>query len=130
MKEVVQTGESKYIQQHLANERTYLAWIRTNITIIGVGFLITNLHFSTQTQKIVIGDILAKVIGLASIFVGIISLIITTVSYFKKGKDINNQTFRFSRIMVIFLSTSLVFIFLIFGIYYVFIWGLVPSRHS
>ncbi|MED1201511.1 YidH family protein [Heyndrickxia acidicola] len=128
MKEIEQTGESKYIQQHLANERTYLAWIRTNITIIGVGFLITNLHFSTQTQKIVIGDILAKVIGLASIFVGIISLIISTFSYFKKGKDINNQTFRFSRIMVIFLSVSLIFIFLIFGIYYVFIWGLVPSQ--
>jgi putative membrane protein len=130
MKEVIQTGESKYIQQHLANERTYLAWIRTNITIIGVGFLITNLHFSTQSHKIVIGDILAKVIGLASIFVGITSLIITTFSYFKKGKDINNQTFRFSRIMVIFLSTSLVFIFLIFGLYYIFIWGLVPSQHS
>jgi putative membrane protein len=129
MKEVIQTGESKYIQQHLANERTYLAWIRTNITIIGVGFLITNLHFSTQSHKILIGDILAKVIGLASIFVGIISLIITTFSYFRKGKAINNQTFRFSRIMVIFLSTSLLFIFLIFGIYYVFIWGLVPSRN-
>ena len=129
MKEVIQTGESKYIQQHLANERTYLAWIRTNITIIGVGFLITNLHFSTQSHTIVIGDILAKVIGLASIVVGIISLIITTFSYFRKGKDINNQTFRFSRIMVIFLSTSLIFIFLIFGIYYVFIWGLVPSHN-
>ena len=25
----VQTKDSKYIQQHLANERTYLAWIRT-----------------------------------------------------------------------------------------------------
>jgi hypothetical protein len=32
--------------------------------------------------------------------------------------------------MVIFLSTSLIFIFLIFGIYYVFIWGLVPIQHS
>ncbi|MGR5908007.1 DUF202 domain-containing protein [Bacillus paranthracis] len=33
------TGESvKYAQQHLANERTYLAWIRTAISITGVGF--------------------------------------------------------------------------------------------
>jgi putative membrane protein len=26
------------VQQHLANERTYLAWIRTAITVIGLGF--------------------------------------------------------------------------------------------
>ncbi|WP_430793738.1 DUF202 domain-containing protein [Bacillus cereus] len=28
-----ETVDSKYIQQHLANERTYLAWLRTAITI-------------------------------------------------------------------------------------------------
>lgn len=54
-----QTLDSKYIQQHLANERTYLARIRTRITIIGVGFLITNLHFSSITENIAIGDRLA-----------------------------------------------------------------------
>lgn len=42
-------GESvKYAQQHLANERTYLAWIRTAISITGVGFLTTSLHFTTK----------------------------------------------------------------------------------
>ncbi|WP_343783996.1 DUF202 domain-containing protein [Alkalibacillus silvisoli] len=29
------TKDSNYIQQHLANERTYLAWIRTALAIIG-----------------------------------------------------------------------------------------------
>ncbi len=33
------TEDSKYIQQHLANERTFLAWIRTSIAIIGIAFL-------------------------------------------------------------------------------------------
>ncbi|GAA3316757.1 hypothetical protein GCM10020331_013700 [Ectobacillus funiculus] len=43
------TGESvQYAQQHLANERTYLAWIRTAISIIGVGFLTTSLHFTIK----------------------------------------------------------------------------------
>ncbi|WP_082220443.1 YidH family protein [Domibacillus robiginosus] len=40
------TKSSAFIQQHLANERTYLAWIRTSIAIIGIGFLISNLHFN------------------------------------------------------------------------------------
>ncbi|MGD6932567.1 DUF202 domain-containing protein, partial [Bacillus thuringiensis] len=29
----LETVDSKYIQQHLANERTYLAWLRTAIAI-------------------------------------------------------------------------------------------------
>lgn len=120
-----QTVDSKYIQQHLANERTYLAWVRTCITIMGVGFLITNLHFSTLSSKVFMADILAQIIGLASIFVGIVALIITTVSYFKKGKDINQQTFTFSRRLVIFLSVASILIFIIFGVYYLYVWRIV-----
>lgn len=120
-----QSIDSKYIQQHLANERTYLAWVRTSITIMGVGFLITNLHFSTLTIKIVMADVFARVIGLASIVVGVITLIISTVSYFKKGKEINSQTYRHSRLMVVYLSLSLILIFLVFGLYYLFVWRLI-----
>lgn len=120
-----QTIDSKYIQQHLANERTYLAWIRTSITIIGVGFLITNLHFSSITENLVMGDRLAQTIGLFSIFVGILTLLMSTIGYFKKGKDINQQTFIFPRLLVIFLSLVMFLIFLIFGIYYLFAWGLI-----
>lgn len=118
------TIDSKYIQQHLANERTYLAWIRTSITIIGVGFLITNLHFSSLTENIIIGDRLAQTIGLTSIFVGIMTLSMSTIGYFKKGHDINQQTFIFPRFLVLFLSLLLLFIFLVFGVYYLFAWGL------
>jgi putative membrane protein len=119
------TTDSKYIQQHLANERTYLAWIRTSITIIGVGFLITNLHFSTLNEHQIIGDLLAETIGLASIFVGIATLLMSTFGYFKKGKGINNQNFGYSKILIVFLSLFMFLIFLVFGTYYLFAWGLI-----
>lgn len=122
-----QTIDSRYIQQHLANERTYLAWIRTCITIIGVGFLITNLHFSSLSAKIGIGDLLAQMIGLASIIVGVLILISTTISYFKKGTDINQQSFVFSKFLVLTLSISLTLIILVFGFYYLFVWGIIPQ---
>lgn len=128
MKKMIEkeTLDSKYIQQHLANERTYLAWVRTCITIIGVGFLITNLHFLTlSTPENELGDVLAEIIGLASIIVGIITLILTTLSYFKKGRDINRQTFKFTRITIILLSTLISVIFFIFGIYYLVAWKLI-----
>ena len=124
LKKQKETTESKYIQQHLANERTYLAWVRTCITIMGVGFLITNLHFATLSSSAILGDTLSKIIGLSSIIVGIFALIISTISYFIKGNDINNQTYRSSRILVFYLSISLVLIFLIFGVYYIDVWGI------
>ncbi|MDF9760288.1 hypothetical protein OKW24_002061 [Peribacillus simplex] len=40
----MEKNQLKYAQQHLANERTFLAWIRTVIAIVGVGFLTTSLH--------------------------------------------------------------------------------------
>ncbi|ODG92626.1 hypothetical protein BED47_18215 [Gottfriedia luciferensis] len=124
LKKQKETTDSKYIQQHLANERTYLAWVRTCITIMGVGFLITNLHFATLSSSAILGDTLSKIIGLSSIIVGIFALIISTISYFIKGNDINNQTYRSSRILVFYLSISLVLIFLIFGVYYIDVWGI------
>lgn len=119
-----QTNDSKYIQQHLANERTYLAWVRTSITIIGVGFLITNLHFAMLSKAVAMGDALAQIIGVISIAVGVITLILATINYFKKGREINTQTFRYTKELVVFLTTALIIIFLVFGAYYSFVWKL------
>ncbi|MFT8322463.1 MAG: DUF202 domain-containing protein [Bacillus sp. (in: firmicutes)] len=119
-----ETNDSKYIQQHLANERTYLAWIRTSIAIIGVGFLITNLHFSTQQTKREVANVLAETIGLTSIIIGIVIILLSTYSYFQKGKAINMQTFQFPRHLIIILSILVVIIFIVFAVYYLFVWGM------
>ncbi|EEM56327.1 hypothetical protein bthur0007_58400 [Bacillus thuringiensis serovar monterrey BGSC 4AJ1] len=42
--------DSKYMQQHLANERTYLAWLRTAISVFGLGFLVANLHLAVRKE--------------------------------------------------------------------------------
>jgi putative membrane protein len=112
------TVDSKYIQQHLANERTYLAWIRTAIAIIGVGFLVTNLHFNMKASLSTVGDLLANAIGIVSVAVGIITIIMATVVYFKKITTINEQTFTASKKYIITLSILIVVITLLFGVYF------------
>lgn len=115
------TVDSKYIQQHLASERTFLAWIRTAIAIIGVGFLVTNLHFTMKASLSPIGDYLANIIGLSSVGMGIITIIMATVAYLKKTKSINNQTFRTPKFTVVSLAIFVVMISIIFAIYFLIV---------
>ncbi|MFD2616720.1 YidH family protein [Terrilactibacillus laevilacticus] len=112
------TNESKYIQQHLANERTFLAWIRTAIAIIGVGFLVTNLHFNMRSSLSPLGDLLADLIGLSSVGLGILTIMLAIFSYFKKVITINDQNFQTPKITIILLGFFVILIALIFGIYF------------
>lgn len=111
--------ESKYIQQHLANERTYLAWVRTAIAIIGLGFLTTTLHFNT-----LMGDFLdhtiAMVISLFSLIIGSLTLLLATFIYFRNRKTINSQRFHSSFNIVIYMTIIVFIIFMLFTIYYFF----------
>lgn len=112
------TVDSKYIQQHLANERTYLAWIRTAIAIIGVGFLVLNMHENMISSFTVFGDVLAHTIGLFSVGLGISTIIMATIIYLKKVTSINNQTFVSSKKFIITLSVFIILIALLFGIFF------------
>jgi putative membrane protein len=112
------TLDSKYIQQHLANERTYLAWIRTAIAVIGVGFLVTNLHFNMRTSLSKAADVIANLIGITSVGLGIITIIMATIVYLKKITTINEQTFTASKKYIVTLSMFIIVIALLFGSYF------------
>lgn len=115
------TEESKYIQQHLANERTFLAWVRTAIAIMGVGFLVTNLHYNMGVTLSPGGDLLARIIGLATVGLGVVTVIMSMVVYFRKIQTINNQTFTASKTYILTLSLIIIIIALLLGIYFIII---------
>lgn len=113
--------ESKYIQQHLANERTFLAWVRTAIAIMGVGFLVTNLHSSLIDTLTVRGDLLATIIGLATVGLGVLTVLMSMIIYFRKIQSINNQTFVSSKTYIITLSTIIIFIAMLLAVYFIIV---------
>ncbi|WP_409270015.1 YidH family protein [Neobacillus sp. SCS-31] len=119
--EVEKTVDSKYIQQHLANERTFLAWVRTAIAIIGVGFLVTNLHFNMQASLTPIGNFMANLIGISSVALGIIVIVMSMAAYLRKVQSINDQTFRTPRLSIILLGILVVVITAFFGVYFVMV---------
>jgi putative membrane protein len=52
-------------REHAANERTFLAWVRTSIAIVGFGFLIT--RFDVRSPIAHIAGLLLVVLGIAMI---------------------------------------------------------------
>jgi putative membrane protein len=111
------TLESKYIQQHLANERTYLAWVRTSIAIIGIGFLASSLHFNNIKSVSQAADTIAVFVSIFSLLIGLMILFFATAHYFSVRKNINSQTF-VSASSLIKISTGIIFlIFLLLGLY-------------
>jgi len=60
-------------RDHLANERTFLAWVRTALAVIGLGVLLGKL---VETE-----GILAEVIGLAMVAFGAAMLLYSVVRF-------------------------------------------------
>jgi putative membrane protein len=109
-KEPIETTiDSKYVQQHLANERTFLAWIRTGIAIAGLGFLLSQFVFHSSSFY----RIVANTIGMVSFFLGVFVLFFATRDYLKKREGINKETFNSPIFSVVFVSISLSLIIIV-----------------
>lgn len=112
-------GNVKYAQQHLANERTYLAWIRTAISIIGVGFLATSLHFAIGKDRSQFIDLIAIILGILACVLGIFITLMATLNYIHKGKNINEGIFVSSNKLIVIVSVCIFFLIIVIVGYFV-----------
>jgi putative membrane protein len=100
------SGDSvRYAQQHLANERTYLAWIRTAISITGVGFLTTSLHFTIKISSNHYINTLVIILGIFACVIGFITCLLSTIQYTRKRIEITGGIYTPSNHSIIFVSS-------------------------
>jgi putative membrane protein len=61
--------EPPSVRDHLANERTLLAWIRTSLTVIGLGFIVDRLALEGLAGRVeaMLGVVLVVVGGLIGV---------------------------------------------------------------
>ncbi len=108
----------KYAQQHLANERTYLAWIRTAISIVGVGFLATSLHFTIGNIRDAWIDLLSVIVGIFACIFGFVIILTATENYKRKRQAILEEKFYPSHRHITLISTMLGIMILLILFYF------------
>jgi putative membrane protein len=113
------TDESKYIQQHLANERTFLAWLRTAIAIVGIGFLAVSLHFNYGPRVSETTDQIALAVMLFALIVGLCVLFVGAASYMAKRKEINKGAFQSASTVIIVVAGAVSILILLLGVYFI-----------
>ena len=103
------TVDSKFVQQHLANERTFLAWVRTSITITGLGFLAAGVVFRSMTLQNV-GHLAAVIVGISAVVLGSLISFMACRNYMRKRVAINEETFLATTDLVYFMVCCLTLI--------------------
>lgn len=86
----------EHYTDHAANERTFLAWVRTAIAVMGFGFLIERFDIFLETmaaqsssQPIVHSHRFANEAGLAFILLGVAMTVVAAVRFFRIAKQID-----------------------------------------
>ena len=88
----------KHYTDHAANERTFLAWIRTAIAVMAFGFLIERFDIfltsmaGAQSHPVILhGQRFANEAGLAFILLGVVMIVVAAVRFFRIARDIDKD---------------------------------------
>jgi putative membrane protein len=84
------------LRDHLANERTLLAWIRTSITIGALGFVVAKAGEVNGNRFHPLSERTAAVIGVSLVLAGTATGILATLRFLQTRGDIESGVVRFS----------------------------------
>ena len=89
---------SERSQQYLANQRTFLSWVRTSIALIGLGFAIERFSIFLQQFRLIVdpgaagisatGHEYSALVGIGMIIVGTALIIYALKNYLESNKTI------------------------------------------
>lgn len=82
------------VREHLANERTLLAWVRTGVGLISVGFVVERTGALSVVKTAGMGSVRAsEVFGLSLVILGILTLILGTIQFLRNRRRILSKDF-------------------------------------
>ncbi len=104
------TGDT--VTDHLANKRTMLAWSRTGIAIIALGFVVSRFGLLLRALQVVASNPLPEgtstLIGAVLVLIGGFLIILASLDYVRTGRAIERGVYRWSPNLEVALSILLV----------------------
>ncbi|MGA2152230.1 MAG: DUF202 domain-containing protein [Geobacteraceae bacterium] len=102
---------------HMANERTFLAWIRTSIGIMAFGFVVEKFALFIKQMSLILGkaDIentsppshgYSAIVGIFLVGLGTLMVMLAFVRYKNVERQIDENTYQPSSILYILLTIS------------------------
>lgn len=87
-------GRNTEVREHLANERTLLAWIRTGIALISIGLVVERAGALVGSTSVKVGSTSAsELFGLGLALLGVLTIVIGTAQFFRNRRRISAGNF-------------------------------------
>ena len=120
MSEIIEDKKSAGVRNrrvHMANERTFLAWIRTSIGIMAFGFVVEKFALFIKQMSLILGNAniesasppphgYSAIVGIFLVGLGTLMGPLAFVRYKKVERQINEDTYQPSSILDILLTIS------------------------
>jgi putative membrane protein len=95
-----ETAKKQNVSDHLANERTLLAWVRTGIGIMAFGFVVVKFSLFIRQISLILGKNIAvpqygysAPIGIMLVAAGALCLLLALFRYHNISRQIDEETF-------------------------------------
>ncbi len=113
---------SKKVTDHLANERTFLAWIRTGLAIMGFGFIVERFglllrEIGTKVTSTPIPGHYSTLVGITLTVLGIVIMVVALLNFLQARRAIDKEIFHPHRGFAIFMTIVTCLIGAILAIY-------------
>lgn len=101
---------SSRVTNHLANERTFLAWLRTSIAMMGFGVVIVRLRYLTPQATVAHGTLHATQLGLFFAVIALMMVAFALWNFFAVRRAIDAEEYRSDGRGVIIFATAILFL--------------------
>ena len=120
MSEIIENKKSAKVRNrrvHMANERTFLAWIRTSIGIMAFGFVVEKFALFIKQMSLILSNAnienaspqahgYSTIVGIFLVGLGTLMGLLAFVRYKKVERQIDEDTYQPSSILDILLTLS------------------------
>jgi putative membrane protein len=108
-------NENDKVREHLANERTFLAWIRTSIALMGFGFVIVKFAVFLRQASIILAEKTPQLprgysaqIGVGMVCLGAVVAALAYFSFSRTRNLINAGAYRSKSSLNLFLTLLII----------------------